>query len=441
MSFGTRPLAVETVHSQRQKWRATWRRLREERRLTRPESRPERIGRNLRLFHSYRLLSTSYLFVPVLVHFFLARGLSFTQMALLNTVYAVTAVLCDIPTGALADRFGRRRAMIAGALSMALGCFIDYRSHTFSGFALGEGLLALGLTLSSGADSAYLYDLLRAAGRSREYRRFEGSATAMKLSGAALALIVGGFIGGGDPASTYLGTMFICGVAALCAFFLDESPLAEEPRRFWPTISGALRLVLSHSRLQFGIAFSVVMFTLLRMGLYLYPPYLRVSQFSFAQTGLVLAALSLVGAFAAYRVETIRRVVGENRLLWLLPLTVALAHLALGRWFIWCGTLFLALQAVANGLYSPISKQLINREITDSQTRATVLSVESMARRICFGAFAPLAGIAIDRHSLGSGFLVCAVFGLLAVPLLYLAVKLYARHRCALHLAACDCRS
>ena len=425
MSLCGKPLTDETVDqvkAGREKWRATWRRLRAEHRQPRTESQPERIGRNLKLFHVYRLLSTSYLFVPVLVHFFQARGLSFTQIALLNTVYAGTAVLCDVPTGALADRFGRRRAMIAGALSMALGCFIDYQSRTFWGFAFGESLLALGLTLSSGADSAYLFDLLRSAGRSREYRRLEGSATAMKLSGAAIALVVGGLIGGTAPGRTYLVTMLVCGVAAICVFFLDESPALQTSRNLGMTIRDAVRLALRHRPLQFAIAFSVVMFTLLRMGLYLYPPYLRVSQFSFAQTGLVLAGLSLVGALAAHRVESIRRVVGEHRLLWLLPLTVALAHLALGRWFIWCGTMFLALQAVANGLYSPISKELINREIVDSHTRATVLSVESMARRICFGAFAPLAGLAIDRHSLGSGFLVCAAFGLVAVPLIYFAL-------------------
>src|SRR5437588_4640152 len=137
-----------------------------------------RLGTDLNLFHAYRFLSTSYLFMPVLVKFFQARGLDFTQIALLNSVYALTAILFEVPTGALADRFGRCRAMLLGALLMALGCVVDFGGHGFWSFALGEGLLALGMTLSSGADSAYLFDLLRSAGREHEYRRHEGIATA-----------------------------------------------------------------------------------------------------------------------------------------------------------------------------------------------------------------------------------------------------------------------
>jgi len=53
----------------------------------------------------------------------------------------------------------------------------------------------------------------------------------------------------------------------------------------------------------------------------------------------------------------------------------------------------LVVQAVANGLYPPLTKPLLNREITDPGRRATLLSVESMARRAAMGVFAPLVGL------------------------------------------------
>jgi MFS family permease len=168
------------------------------------------LQRDLRLFNVYRFLSTSYLFMPVLVLFFQARGLDFTQIALLNSVYALTAILCEVPTGALADKYGRRFAMIVGALFMAVGSLVNWRGHDFWTFAVGEGFLALGMTLTSGADSAYLFDLLRVAGREHEYRRREGTATAFKLVGAAAALVAGGLLGKNDLASTYLVTASVC---------------------------------------------------------------------------------------------------------------------------------------------------------------------------------------------------------------------------------------
>jgi hypothetical protein len=73
---------------------------------------------------------------------------------------------------------------------------------------------------------------------------------------------------------------------------------------------------------------------------------------------------------------------------------------------------------VVNGVYSPFSKELLNREIADSGQRATVLSVESMARRLAFGAFAPIAGVLIDGHGLHWGLSLCAGVGLLGAGLL-----------------------
>lgn len=378
-----------------------------------------RLQTELKLFHVYRLLSTSYLFLPVLITFFVGRGLDFTHIALLNTVYALTAIAFEVPTGALADRFGRCRAMMLGSLLMAIGCVVDYNGRDFWTFALGEGLLALGMTLTSGADSAYLYDLLLAHGREHEYRRHEGSATAAKLLGAAAALVAGGFVGRHAPAATYAATACVCAAAALVAMMMREPPFVrEDDSDFLHGMAHAARAVASRPPLRFAVGFSVLVFTLLRMGIYLYPPYLGNAGLGTAWTGVVLAVLSVVGAVAAQRIEAVRRLVGEARLVWGLPLAIAASYFVLGRWFAVWGVALLAVQSMANGLYSPFSKELLNREIADSGQRATVLSVESMARRLAFGAFAPIAGVLIDAHGLGAGLYLCAGAGLVGGALL-----------------------
>jgi hypothetical protein len=55
--------------------------------------------------------------------------------------------------------------------------------------------------------------------------------------------------------------------------------------------------------------------------------------------------------------------------------------------------LMLLMQAVANGLYSPLAKTMLNRNIADSSRRATILSIESIARRAATGLFWPVAGL------------------------------------------------
>jgi MFS family permease len=378
-----------------------------------------RLARDLSLFRVYRLLSTSYLFLPVLVTFFLARGLDFTHIALLNSVYALTAIVFEVPTGALADRFGRCRAMMLGSLLMAIGCVVDFQGQGFWTFALGEGLLALGMTLTSGADSAYLYDLLLAHGREHEYRRHEGTATAAKLFGGAIALVAGGLVGRHAPAATYAATACVCAAAALVAMAMREPSFErKDESNFLVGIGHAARKTALDPALRFAVFFSLLIFTLLRMGLYLYPPYLGSAGLNTAWVGIVLALMSLVGAASAARIESVRAWLGEGRLVWGMPLLLAGSYLILGRWFAVWGIGLLAVQALVNGLYSPFSKELLNREIADSGQRATVLSVESMARRLAFGAFAPVAGLLIDAHGLRWAFYLCAGAGLVGFVLL-----------------------
>jgi len=379
-----------------------------------------RLATDLKLFQIYRFLSTSYLFMPVLVKFFQTRGLDFTQIALLNSVYALTAIVFEVPTGALADRFGRARAMMLGALLMAIGCVVDYDGRSFWAFAVGEGLLALGMTLTSGADSAYLYDLLRSNGREHEYRRHEGSATAAKLIGAAAALVAGGVLGRHSLATTYAVTAAVCGCAALVAMMMREPAFEREDEApFLTGIAHAGKAVVTRPSLLFAVVFSVLVFTLLRMGLYLHPAYLDGAGLDVAWMGTTMALLSIAGAVGASRIESVRRLLGEARLTWTMPLALALSYGLMARWFAVWGVALLAVQAVVNGIYSPFSKELLNREIADSGQRATVLSVESMARRLAFGAFAPVAGVLIDGHGLGWGLWSCGAVGLVGATLLY----------------------
>src|SRR5262249_7549327 len=102
--------------------------------------------RDLRLFYGYRLLSAAYLFVPAQVKFFQQHNLSWTEIFVLNSVFNAVLVLFEVPTGALADRMGRRFAMVLGSLSMSLAFLVYYFGTSFAWFVVAEGVFALGMT-------------------------------------------------------------------------------------------------------------------------------------------------------------------------------------------------------------------------------------------------------------------------------------------------------
>jgi MFS family permease len=381
------------------------------------------MARDLRVFYLFRLLSTSYLFVPIAVFFAWSRGLETSQVFLLAPIYCLTVILSEVPTGALADRIGRRRAMMLGALFMVAACLTYYVAYSFWVFAIAEVLGALSMTLCSGADSAYLFDLLNDDGRGHEYPRREGTASAWHQGGQMLAFAAGGELGARYLSLPYLVTAAVATVAFLVALSMrpDAPRSPARPRlragaEMAAQMRDAFRTVARQRRLQWVIAYSAIIFVLLRATMYIYQPYLKSAGYGVRSTGYIFAGVYGVAAFVAHHANGLRQRMSTATLLWLLGGTLVATFLVLGAlpgggWAIGV----LAVQAVANGLYSPLVKPLLNNEIDDSRRRATVLSVESMARRVAFGLFAPAIGVVMELWGTNAGLAACGVFGLLGL--------------------------
>jgi MFS family permease len=387
----------------------------------------QRIQRSLRTFYVFRLLATSYLYVPIFMLFWESRGLSFFERLALGGLYSAVVILVEVPTGVFADRIGRRRSMLLGALTMVASCLLATRASGFGTFAIAEALGAVSLALCSGADSAYLFDFLHTHDRVHEYARRESTASAWHLMGSAVAFAGSGLLADVDLALPYLVTAGVAAIAAVVACLLhDDTPISAEERapavdvlRSWGTqMRAAIGEVRANARLAWMVGYSAVVFVLLRATIYLYQPYLKERGLGLVSIGLLFAGVYVVASLVAYRTYLLRRRFGDELLLWLLLGVLAgscigLAGVGNGPWML----ALLAVQAVANGLYSPLTKPLLNAEITDSRRRAAILSVESMARRAAMGLFAPLAGL----YGQSNVMLLCGAVGIVGLVLLAFA--------------------
>ena len=357
-----------------------------------------RLGRNLKLFYAFRLLATSYLFVPIFMLFQADRGLSFFERLALGGIYSAVIILVEVPTGVFADRLGRRRSMMWGALAMVASCLLATRANGFIEFAIAESLAALSMALVSGADSAYLYDLLAAHDRAHEYPRRESVASAWHLLGSALAFAGGGALALVHIGLPYLVTAGVAAVAAVLACLLEEDleprePAAERGAGWWHQTFAALEEVARNGKLAWLVGYSAVVFALVRATIYVYQPYLAERGLGTLEIGLLFAGVNLIAAMVSLRTWQLRTAFGDDKLLWGLLAVLGVSFIGLasagaGPWML----ALLFVQAVASGIYSPLTKPLLNREIR-SENRAAVLSVESMARRAAIGVFAPLVGL------------------------------------------------
>ena len=121
-----------------------------------------------------------------------ARGLTLFQVTSLNAILFVALFLAEAPTGALADKLGRKRSVIIAMALQALGEVLYLFSRSYWAFALISVIAGVGFAFASGCVEALIYDTLPAEGRDKAMQK------AMGLNGLAhqLAFVFAPLLGG-----------------------------------------------------------------------------------------------------------------------------------------------------------------------------------------------------------------------------------------------------
>jgi MFS family permease len=145
----------------------------------------------------------------------------------LFALWSAVGIAAEVPSGALADRVGRRAALVVGALLQAVGYAMWTALPGLPGFAAGFVLWGLGGALASGAQEALLHDGLAAAGAGDQYARVQGwvgaAGLVAQLPAAAAATAL--FALGGYALAGWVSVATCVGTAVLAAR-LPEPPTA-----------------------------------------------------------------------------------------------------------------------------------------------------------------------------------------------------------------------
>ena len=162
--------------------------------------------------------------------FWQERGVGVQGVVWCEIIYALTVTLLEIPSGILADRFGRKRMLLlCGVLDVAEFVILLF-ARDFWAFGLSVFLAGVGKALCSGSDHALLYDSLLAEGRQGEFEKLLGRLSAIDFGGTVVAALSGGVL------ANWLGFEFnyivsACSMAAafLVILSLKEPPMAAKP--------------------------------------------------------------------------------------------------------------------------------------------------------------------------------------------------------------------
>jgi predicted MFS family arabinose efflux permease len=332
-------------------------------------------------------------------------------------------VVLEVPTGLLADRIGRRTSLLAGAVMCVLGECVYASGHSFGVFLAGEIILALGMTFTSGADAALLFDTLSALGRRDEFQRHEGRARAVQMVAVAVCSVVGGVVGAHSTRATLwmsaAGSVVALVFAGLLVVPASTKPAAERPASALSLLADTLRFLRKHRLVRWYVMFSAVLSGSATWLLWLYQPYLQWTGLPVWSFGLIFALFNL-GAAAASQLSARydQRTGPTGALLGLAAMQVLpllpMALVPAGGTF-----LFILLHQAVRGILRPLVADRV-LAYTFADKRATVLSVASLGGRLFFAATGPLVGWWAKVLPMGQGLLcqaglLAAVLGLLAI--------------------------
>jgi DHA3 family tetracycline resistance protein-like MFS transporter len=133
--------------------------------------------------------------LPAYVLFFWSRGLNLFEVAVLASVFEGSILFFEIPTGALADIFGRRKSVICSHLFQSLAGLIFILSPSFWLFAVAEATQGFGETLKTGALEAWMVDNLKAVKEGERQSQTFARGEKFNRLGLLLGIIFGGFWG------------------------------------------------------------------------------------------------------------------------------------------------------------------------------------------------------------------------------------------------------
>ncbi|MCK4224280.1 MAG: MFS transporter [candidate division Zixibacteria bacterium] len=373
--------------------------------------------KNIRRFYWYRLTKFSLFHIAILVLFYQERGLSFSQIMILQSVYYFAKVLSEVPTGAWADRVGRKKSLIFGSFFYSFAYLLIFFSHSLIPFILGEIIAGISMSFAYGADSALAYDTLKSLRREEEYQRIEGNANSMRHLGFAIFAPLGGLLATINLALPYLASsvgIFVSGLIALT--FVEphrESQTADGPklqarRKSYYEIQKSLDLMLADKRILWFVLFFSLIFLATRLGFWTYQPYMKMVGLPLSLFGVVLAFFHLFSAMVSKYADRIEKFLKEKLMLFIMPALVVVSFVLLSRFlFLWSISFILILQ-VTTAMHEPVLKSYLNR-VTPSEVRATMLSVQNMVGNAAFAIFAPFLGSLVDRFHIENALLIFAL--------------------------------
>ena len=340
----------------------------------------------------------------IYVVFLIRNGLNLFQVNMVNASFFLTMFVCEIPTGAFADIFGRKKSFVIACAIMCASMFVYGLSHTFAGFITAEMMCAIAITFRTGAFKAWLVDSLKYHGYTGELNGIFGrNNLIVQVSGGAGA-IIGSYLYSVNPALPWFVGGTSMAVTTVTALIVMKEDYFERKAFSWKKAYASMKEVTVKS-VRYGLDDKAVRFILLATGIQVFSfqalnmywqPFFQGHGVNPKHLGFIFAGvmgMAATGAWIASRLKTDGK---EKRMIFAAQIISGIMAMAIPFVFaVPAMVLFYLLHEIPRGAIDPLMDSYLQKRIPSSE-RATISSFCATAPEIS-GAIGLLASGAIAQ--------------------------------------------
>jgi MFS family permease len=362
--------------------------------------------------------------------FLKAQGLNLLEINLVNCSYFVVIFIFEIPTGAFADIFGRKKSYVASCFLWSLSFLTYGLSKTLIGFIIAESIAAVGQTFSSGAFKSWVVDRLKSFEFDGKLEKIFSKEEYLTRGACIIGALIGGFIADVNMIYVWvLGSVlfFLTGIFAI--FLMKENhngnkfSFVDGFSSMKKTVKTSFDYGLKNKTVRFIILVGLIQFFSVQSFNMYWPIYFNQFFGAIKKAGFMWIGISvflIIGSFSAPFILNIIK--NKKKLLMLSQVTSGLFIIILLISNPLFSVIFFLFHELGRGVFDPIKNGYIHENIP-SEVRSTIISFESLALHIGGGIGLLISGFIANSFGIKATWLIMGTFFVVFSLLSYLLNK------------------
>ena len=376
-----------------------------------------------KIFLLYGLAGLGFFFMAITVLYYQSFNLSFTQIGLLLSSGMITTLLLEVPTGAFADLYGRKKSIIVGLFCLFIGISVITFSSYFHWFIIASVIMGLGTAFLSGAWEALLFDSIKIINREKDYLKITSKQQATFLIMSLFSSYFGPYLFSINIRYPYYVSVVATFLLFVFSFMLFEPEIKKKMysvKKHYIQMKDGFHYIKKHNKLIWLISFSIFgTVTWSLFGELMNAPYILEKGFTLKQYALISLILTIVQSASALLSQGLEKKLKERNSFILAGLGLMsmlfLIHFANNYLIVIPLALFWSFVTFKMLIVNSYINHHLRKKI-----RATVISIHSMFVSLVAVIFLSVFGFIIDLISLSTAVFILAITSVVVgIPLLF----------------------